>query len=101
MGGWGGGSTPLGGFFRRVRGGGEKKNPGAEKFPGGVARHAPTLAMGPYSASCLVNKVQPERDSISQAPKEKEACSMAKDKKVAYRAPAAQACNPPFLLPVT
>ena len=82
---WGGGGggvrPPLGGFSDVSRGGGEKKNPGAEKFTGGVARHAPTLAMGPYSASCLVNKVQPERDSISQAPKEKEASSMAKDKK--------------------
>ena len=46
-----------------------------------------------------VNKVtpsQPERDPIGQTPKEKEACSMAKGKKVAYRAPAAQDCKPPL-----
>ena len=46
VGGWGGVRPPLGGFSDVSRGGGEKKNPGAEKFPGGVARHAPILAMG-------------------------------------------------------
>ena len=66
---WGGGGgvrPPLGGFSDVSRGGGEKKNPGAEKFPRGVARHAPTLAMGPYSASCLVNKVTPCSQNATQ-----------------------------------
>ena len=44
----------------------------------------------------LIDRGRPERDSIGQTPKEKEACSMAEEKKVAYRAPAAQACNTPF-----
>ena len=67
-GGVGGGSTPLGGFFRRVQGGWRKKKSGGRKISRGGGRHAPTcaLAMGPYSASCLVNKVTPCSQNATQ-----------------------------------
>ena len=66
--GGGGGFDPPWGVFQTCPGGVEKKKIRAEKFPGGVARHAPTcaLAMGPYSASCLVNKVTPCSQNATQ-----------------------------------
>ena len=85
-GGVGGGSTPLGGFFRRVQGGWRKKKSGDRKISRGdgpacthmCTRHGAIFSLVPREQS---DSVQPERDSISQTPKEKEACSMTKDKK--------------------
>ena len=84
MGGWGGVRPPLGGFSDVSRGGGEKKNPGRKISRGGgpacthMCTHGAIFSLVPREQS---DSVQPERDSISQTPKEKEACSMAKDKK--------------------
>ena len=82
--GGGGGFDPPWGVFQTCPGGVEKKKiRGPKNFQGGWPGMHP---YSPWAIFSLVpreqsDSVQPERDSISQAPKEKEACSMAKDKK--------------------
>ena len=70
----------------------------------GVPQKTIPETVGPSYTYSQQNFLVPKKISISHTnseyenariQKEKEACIMAKEKKVAYRAPAAQACNNP------